>query len=232
MNKRNTFWMLLFLLVTAMLVAACGAGGASPPDAAADAETPAGEAVMEKSNLTGEETMAEMDDQTTMEEEKIAGEAMTEKVEADDDAMMEKDDMAGEEMTAEMEDQAVIEEEEMAGDATMGKDDTADGTMTEKGDIATDDAMMEEEKMAGEAMMDKGEAVGNEAMMGPAWFHAELIDANTGKTFKIADFKGQVVLVETMAAFVFARNRLSLKYAQTDTRSVWIIRSSICNGVG
>jgi hypothetical protein len=33
----------------------------------------------------------------------------------------------------------------------------------------------------------------------PAWFSADLTDVNTGRTFSIADFKDQVVLVETMA---------------------------------
>src|SRR5689334_1740850 len=39
-----------------------------------------------------------------------------------------------------------------------------------------------------------------EAMMeGPTWFGAAMIDVNTGSTFKISDFQGKVVLVETMA---------------------------------
>jgi len=33
----------------------------------------------------------------------------------------------------------------------------------------------------------------------PAWFDMELIDARTGETFKINDFSGKVVLLETMA---------------------------------
>ena len=33
----------------------------------------------------------------------------------------------------------------------------------------------------------------------PAWFSAALTDAATGETFTIQDFKGKVVLVETMA---------------------------------
>lgn len=40
----------------------------------------------------------------------------------------------------------------------------------------------------------------SEAMMDlPDWFHAELTDVNTGETLRIADYQGQVVLVETMA---------------------------------
>jgi peroxiredoxin len=40
-----------------------------------------------------------------------------------------------------------------------------------------------------------------EAMMGPDWFNAELTNVNTGESFKVADFHGKVVLVETMAVW-------------------------------
>lgn len=33
----------------------------------------------------------------------------------------------------------------------------------------------------------------------PAWFDMELIDVQTGETFKLSDYKGKVVLLETMA---------------------------------
>jgi len=51
--------------------------------------------------------------------------------------------------------------------------------------IMTPDAMMNETP---DAMMDM-----------PAWFNAALTDAATGGSFKIQDFKGKVVLVQTMA---------------------------------
>jgi len=35
----------------------------------------------------------------------------------------------------------------------------------------------------------------------PAWFSQELKDINTGKIFKITDFKGKVILVETLAVW-------------------------------
>lgn len=35
----------------------------------------------------------------------------------------------------------------------------------------------------------------------PAWFSLELKDINSGKDFKITDFKGKVILVETMAVW-------------------------------
>jgi cytochrome oxidase Cu insertion factor (SCO1/SenC/PrrC family) len=33
----------------------------------------------------------------------------------------------------------------------------------------------------------------------PAWFDMELVDVQTGETFKMSDYKGKVVLLETMA---------------------------------
>ena len=35
----------------------------------------------------------------------------------------------------------------------------------------------------------------------PAWFTKELTDVNTGMVFKVADFQGKVILVETMATW-------------------------------
>jgi peroxiredoxin len=65
----------------------------------------------------------------------------------------------------------------------------------------TPDAMMKETPHAmmestPDAMMDKPA----ESMMEmPAWFSASLTNAATGEAFTIQDFKGKVVLVETMA---------------------------------
>jgi thiol-disulfide isomerase/thioredoxin len=59
------------------------------------------------------------------------------------------------------------------------------------------EAMMEKPT---ETMMEKPtEAAGGTMMETPAWFGATLTDASTGNTFTINDFKGQVVLVETLA---------------------------------
>jgi len=84
-------------------------------------------------------------------------------------------------------------------DAMMEKPE--DAMMEEKPEEAmaepTHDAMMDDTKSTPEAMMeDKGEG---EMMESPAWFSATLTDARTGQTFSINDFKGKVVLVETMA---------------------------------
>jgi hypothetical protein len=65
---------------------------------------------------------------------------------------------------------------ETEGDAPMAGEGSAD-TMAEEG--AT---------LVGEAVADL-----------PAWFGAELVDVNSGQPFTIADFRGQVVVVETMA---------------------------------
>jgi len=57
----------------------------------------------------------------------------------------------------------------------------------------TPEAMMDK---APEAMMEKTP----EAMMSlPAWFSVALPNAATGESFKVEDFKGKVVLVETLA---------------------------------
>ena len=78
---------------------------------------------------------------------------------------------------------------------------TQDAMMEENHDDAmmepTHDAMMDDAMATPEIMMeDRGE---DEMMESPAWFGASLTDARTGQTFSINDFKGKVVLVETMA---------------------------------
>jgi peroxiredoxin len=73
-------------------------------------------------------------------------------------------------------------------DAMMSSDAMTDTMMA-----ATPDAMMEKTP---DAMMEKPD----ESMMElPAWFSAAFTNAATGETFTMQDFKGKVVLVETMA---------------------------------
>jgi peroxiredoxin len=66
-----------------------------------------------------------------------------------------------------------------------------------------DDSIMEEEKedsmMEGEKDDSMMEGVKDEMMNLPAFFSAELVEARSGETFRLEDFKGKVVLVETMA---------------------------------
>ncbi len=61
----------------------------------------------------------------------------------------------------------------------------------------TEDAMGMHETPTPDAMMEKPT---ESAMMdSPAWFTASLTDVRTGASFSINDFKGKVVLVETLA---------------------------------
>jgi thiol-disulfide isomerase/thioredoxin len=89
-------------------------------------------------------------------------------------------------------------------DAMMDK--PTDDMMMSK--TTTPDAMMD--KPTGDMMMDKTptpdammhETGTPEAMMeSPSWFGAALTDVRSGKTFSLNDFKGKVVLVETMAVW-------------------------------
>ena len=74
-----------------------------------------------------------------------------------------------------------------------------DTMMEEKSDKPmaepTHDAMMDDEMPASDELTDEP----SDMMEGPAWFNAALTDARSGQTFTINDFKGKVVLVETMA---------------------------------
>lgn len=87
---------------------------------------------------------------------------------------------------------------------------TPDAMMDDKMGTATPDAMMDDTMATGtpESMMDdKMGTATPDAMMddkggmmdAPAWFGAALTDVHTGETFMLGDFKGKVVLVETMA---------------------------------
>jgi cytochrome oxidase Cu insertion factor (SCO1/SenC/PrrC family) len=79
-------------------------------------------------------------------------------------------------------------------DAMMKKEmPTADAMVAQA--TPTADVMMVEATPTADAMMDKN------AMTAPTWFGAKLTDVNTGKSFQVADFKGKVVLVETMAVW-------------------------------
>ena len=59
----------------------------------------------------------------------------------------------------------------------------------------THDAMMDDTMSTPEAMKDET----SDMMDAPGWFSASLTDVRTGQAFSINDFKGKVVLVETMA---------------------------------
>jgi len=77
-----------------------------------------------------------------------------------------------------------------APDSMMNeKEDMSEEPITEEN---LDDAMVEPTQ---DAMMDESAGM----MESPTWFSASLTDARTGETFRINDFRGKVVLVETMA---------------------------------
>jgi len=92
-----------------------------------------------------------------------------------------------------------------APDEMMEKpaDTMEDAMMEEKSDepmaepthnTMADDAMPESDEMTDEMTDETADM-----MESPAWFGATLMDARSGQTFTINDFKGKVVLVETMA---------------------------------
>lgn len=78
---------------------------------------------------------------------------------------------------------------------TVMAEKTSEAAMDEK--VATAEVMMEQKPTA-EAMPQESTA---EAMAVPAWFTANLTNVNTGEKFQIADLKGKVILVETMAVW-------------------------------
>ena len=69
-------------------------------------------------------------------------------------------------------------------------------------DAEGDDMMSEAEDTMSdkdESMMEKDGDTGMGSMELPSWFMTDLVDASTGEVFQIADFKGKVILVETLA---------------------------------
>lgn len=61
----------------------------------------------------------------------------------------------------------------------------------------TSEGMKEDDKEQMEATPEPTEEV--QAVMVPDWFTVSLVDVNTNERFKIEDFKGKVILVETLA---------------------------------
>lgn len=101
-----------------------------------------------------------------------------------------------------------MEMDTMDKDDAMMDEDKKDDSMMD--DDKKDDSMMDDSH--GEDSMDKDDAMMDEdkkddsmdsAMMGemPDWFSHQFTNINTGETFSIADLKGKVILVETMATW-------------------------------
>jgi peroxiredoxin len=190
----------VLLLVTTVIISACGASRPTP-EAAMDKETPTAEAMMETESPTAEPMMGEETPtlEPMMGEEMSPTEAMTGTESATAEPMMGDETptlepMMGEEMSPT---EAMTGTEAAAAEPMMGEETpTAEPMMGEE--------MSPTEAMTGSAtaepMMGQ-ETPTPEAMMGTDWFNAELTDVNTGKSFKVADFHGKVVLVETLAVW-------------------------------
>ena len=203
------------LLLSALGVSACG----SVPAAMTEPAAPATAAMAKKSDATmmadnsSDATMAEhtTGDNTTMADQ--GNEAMM--TDNASDPMMAGHTTDNEAMMTDKSDEAMMadnaSDSSMAGHATdneammtdksneaMMADDTSDSAMA--GKAASDDTMMSDK--SDEAMM-ADQQTGSETMTQevPAWFNADLTNVNTSQTFKITDFKGKVVLVETMAVW-------------------------------
>ncbi|MDO9302632.1 MAG: TlpA disulfide reductase family protein [Anaerolineales bacterium] len=83
-------------------------------------------------------------------------------------------------------------------EAMMDKETPTADAMMDK-ETPTADAMMSKETPTADAMMNKETPAADAMMEAPAWYSASLTDASTGQVFTINDFKGKVVLVETLA---------------------------------
>ncbi len=113
-------------------------------------------------------------------------------------------------MTAEKQDDMMAEDtgEEMADDHGDMADKSDEMMETEEPDAMAEEPeeMMETEEMEAmpgesEDMMETAESddMANDMMDSPAYFDYTFTDARTGEPFKISDFQGKVILVETLA---------------------------------
>ncbi len=89
-----------------------------------------------------------------------------------------------------MEDSMMASETPMMEDSMMA----SETPMVEDSMMASETPMMEDSMMASETPM-----VEDSMMASPAFLDASLINVASGESFKISDYRGQVVLVENMA---------------------------------
>jgi thiol-disulfide isomerase/thioredoxin len=98
-----------------------------------------------------------------------------------------------------MEDKPAVETT-MEDTAPVQDDMKSDGPAEEMASEDEKDEMDQPAVDAEEKEEDMMDAPSSDAVMDmPDWFKTELVDVSTGETFRIADFQGKVVLVETMA---------------------------------
>lgn len=83
-------------------------------------------------------------------------------------------------------------------EAMMDKETPTADAMMDK-ETPTADAMMDKETPTADAMMNKETPTADVMMDSPTWYSVSLTDASTGQAFTVNDFKGKVVLVETLA---------------------------------
>ncbi len=104
---------------------------------------------------------------------------------ADDQSDMSDHD--GDDMVEEKDDDVMDgdKEDDMIADKESDMVDHSDDSIKE----IKDDVMSE----------NKDGDVSDSSIMTPSWFKTSLIDVNTGDSFTVADFKGKIVLVETLA---------------------------------
>jgi cytochrome oxidase Cu insertion factor (SCO1/SenC/PrrC family) len=196
------------LLAVAMIVSACGGAKTAAPDSGATA-APTDAAMMDQSMSQGEEMAGEsmataepmmggqestpeaMPDQSMSQGEEMAGESM-----ATAEPMMGDQESTAEAMT----DQSMLQGEQMTGES-MATAEPMMGEHESTPEAMPDQSMSQGEQMTGESMATAEPMTDGGTMSVPAWFGVELTDVNSGHTFKVSDFKGQVVLVETMAVW-------------------------------
>jgi thiol-disulfide isomerase/thioredoxin len=184
------------LIVAATLVSACGVVTPTPaavatatptPEAMMGGETPTPESMMSGETPTSESMMS---NETPTPESMMSGETPT------PESMMSNETPTPESM---MSGETPTPESMMSGETP-----TPESMMTNE--TPTPESMMSGETPTPEAMTNKGmaapEGMTDQGMMeAPAWYGADLTDVNTGTAFKVADLKGKVVLVETMAVW-------------------------------
>ena len=175
--------LLSLLVMVTLVVAACGRA-ASTPDAATKIEDSGAVMVGDSDATAGDDSNITMNEDSGV---RIgdASDAVTQDdsdgmTEDDSDATMKDDSQATSETSSDV--MARVDPEAVTkGDSDAMTNQEPESTVAyDPGSTAAEDAP--------EVMADL-----------PAWFSAELTDVKTRQTFSIADFKDQVVLVETMA---------------------------------
>jgi hypothetical protein len=175
---KTRYLLFSFVLLLALFLAACNPQ-AEPTEAMSKEKEMVSETTSDTMEEKDDDMMADKDDASGSEVSDHGGDDMME--EKNDDSM--KDDNA---MMGDKDDDMMSDKDSEMGDQSddemMDKDDEA--MSEDKGDdISDSDSMMSDQ----------------DSQMMPEWFKASLTDVNTGETFTVADFKGKVVLVETLA---------------------------------